>query len=406
MEADIEQPLFRHGLQVPVEAVDHHELATLTLGGIHDEVRELARRHFGRIDLPDQYSALVYVLRQRHAQPVCAVYERVQPFIEEIERHVIAPIRGGACVLGSQDGLAAAGRPHDHRAGAAVEASSKQRIELLYPAEHGPRLEGSMMLGGNQPGKHIDSAGPDGVIVVSPAVKNTAHLYDAQLPALGAVVQGQLLQEQDAVRQAPELEVSLFTGTIINQEDGCAMVGEEVLESQNLPAVAEGISRQESKLRQRVEHNAHRLYPLDCLEDRLGRTGQLYFGRVEHGVLGVGLQRILIGHQFEDLDPIQGPAVRRRDHPELLGALGQRHVQALFVAAGSLEEELEGQGGLARTRVAFDQKQMLGGVATPHHAIEAGDTGEALLGRAVAGDSMLAKSVGHERRSSRSSQGA
>ena len=47
-----------------------------------------------------------------------------------------------------------------------------------------------------------ESAGLDREVVVSAAELHAAHLRDAQAPALGAVIQRDLLQRYDAVRNA------------------------------------------------------------------------------------------------------------------------------------------------------------------------------------------------------------
>ena len=175
---------------------------------------------------------------------------------------------------------------------------------------------------------------------------------------------------------------------------------EELLESEDLPAVPQRISGEEAKLGQGVEHHPNGIHPLYSLEDRLGRTRELHLRWVEDGVLGVGPERFLVRHQLENLDTAERPPVGTRNHLQLGSALGQRHVQALLAAESSLKEELESECGLSRTWIAFDQKHVVGGIASTHDTVEAGNPRQALAGGWVIGRRPLAKGVGHQERSS------
>jgi hypothetical protein len=236
-----------------------------------------------------------------------------------------------------------------------------------------------MVLGRNQPGEDVDSAGANGVVVVSTAIENPAHLHHTQLAPLRPIVERQLLQQQHAMRQAPQLEIAILTGTVVQQKNGRAAVGEEVLEPEDLSAVPQRVPRQKPKLRQRVEHHAHRIHPLDGFEDRLGGAGQLDFRGMKHRVLGVGLERFFIRHQLEDLDPIERPAMRGCHQPELLGALRQGHIQPPLTPPHPLYEKLQRQGGLAGAGIPLHEEHMIGGIAPTHDTVESGDSRKAGL---------------------------
>ena len=81
------------------------------------------------------------------------------------------------------------------------------------------------------------------------AVKDPPHLDDTELPPLGPVVERQLLQQQYAVRQTTQLVVGVLPGAVVEQQDGGAMVGEEMLEAEDLATVAQRIPRQQPELR-------------------------------------------------------------------------------------------------------------------------------------------------------------
>jgi hypothetical protein len=116
---------------------------------------------------------------------------------------------------------------------------------------------------------------------------------------------------------------------------------------------------------------------------------------VEDGVLRVGPEGLLVRHQLENLDALERPAMRRGDHLQLRGALGQRHVQALLAVANSLKQELETECGLSRARIALDKEHVVSGITSTHDTVEAGNPRQALAGWRVIGHRPLAKGVGH-----------
>ena len=61
------------------------------------------------------------------------------------------------------------------------------------------------------------------------------------------------------------------------------------------------------------------------------------------------------GDQLEDVDAVERPAVRLRDAGELGLRLGEGDVEHLLPAPGPFEEELEGEGRLARAGVPLDE---------------------------------------------------
>jgi hypothetical protein len=117
---------------------------------------------------------------------------------------------------------------------------------------------------------------------------NTAELDHPEAPALGAVVGVQLLEEDDAVRDALHLEVVVLARHVVEEEDRAVPPAEELLESEDLSPVAQRVPREQPQLRERVEHDPRRPDPLDLLEDRPGRLAELHFGGMEEGVLVVG----------------------------------------------------------------------------------------------------------------------
>ena len=135
-------------------------------------------------------------------------------------------------------------------------------------------------------------------------------------------------------------------GQIVEQQHRATAAGEVLLERQHLAAIAQRALGEQANLRQRIEHQPLRFDAGAEVDHRLGRLGQLHLRGMEQRVLVVAAQRIG-GRQLEQLDPLEGPAVRRRDHLELFPGLGQRDVDAPLAAPVPFQQELQGQRRLA-----------------------------------------------------------
>src|SRR6195952_1660862 len=115
------------------------------------------------------------------------------------------------------------------------------------------------MLSGNEAWVDLKAALLDREIVVAAPEADTAHLDHAQPPTLGAVVDGELLQQHDPMRDRVQLQVVLLRGEIVEQDDGAPPTGEEVLQREHLPAIAQRALRQEPQLGQAVEYDPGRV---------------------------------------------------------------------------------------------------------------------------------------------------
>ena len=77
------------------------------------------------------------------------------------------------------------------------------------------------------------------------------------------------------MRDALQLQVGPSGGAVVEQQHGAAAAGEELLQREDLPAVAQRALRQQPQLGQRIEHHALRLDALDRVEHLVRRLGQL-----------------------------------------------------------------------------------------------------------------------------------
>ncbi len=92
---------------------------------------------------------------------------------------------------------------------------------------------------------------------------------------------------------ALNLEVGVGRRAVVEEQHGALAPGEELLEREDLPAVAQRVARQQPHLRERVEDDAAGLDALDLVEDGLRRLAQLHLRGVEDGVLRLRLQTLL-----------------------------------------------------------------------------------------------------------------
>jgi hypothetical protein len=76
-----------------------------------------------------------------------------------------------------------------------------------------------------------------------------------------------------------------FGGLIIEKQHCAAPIREVMLQRQNLPAVPQRISSEETYFVERVEYDASGVYPFDFGEYRLCGVLKLQFTRMKDGVL-------------------------------------------------------------------------------------------------------------------------
>ena len=117
--------------------------------------------------------------------------------------------------------------------------------------------------GRDEPRKDDEAAGRDDEIV-KPALELTPRSLTSRKRApLRAVLRRKLLERDDAVREAPQLKIAVFRRAVVEQQHGAVAPGEELLQAENLPAVAQRLARQQAHLGQRIEDHAAWRDPLD-----------------------------------------------------------------------------------------------------------------------------------------------
>ena len=229
-----------------------------------------------------------------------------------------------------------------------------------------------MVLGGHQAGEHAQAAGRDAEVVVPAAERPRPHLVHAQAAALRAVFGRQLLEVEHAVGEALQLDVARLRGAVVQQEHRAVAAGEELLEGQDLAAVAQRITRQQPHLRQRIEHHAQRVHALDHLQHALGRLAQLDLGGVEQRVVALG--GLVARRELVQGDVVERPAVGGGHASELLGRLRQGDVEAALAVVQAVKEELQGSRRLAGAGIALHEVHPVARQAAAQDVVETFDT--------------------------------
>ena len=217
-----------------------------------------------------------------------------------------------------------------------VQPAAEQGVERLEAAGDRFPEVGGLVFGGDEAGEDLDPAPPDGVVVEARPEVAAPHLDDLEPPPHSPVIGRVPLHADDAVGDAVQVRVAHVAGLVVDEQDRAVASGEELLEGEDLAAVAERVLRQQPQLGHRVEHQPGRPGLLGLGEDGLDRLAKLDLGGVVHRVPGVGLEAFLGGDDLDDLDALQRPAVGRGRGPEFLLALGEGDEQAGFAEPGAL----------------------------------------------------------------------
>src|SRR4051812_44481057 len=100
------------------------------------------------------------------------------------------------------------------------------------------------MIGCHQTREERNPAFADHEIMEAPAEAASAHLVHTQAAAFCAVRLRKLLQADDAMGEAVQTIIVSLLGQVVEQQHRAAALGEEMLESNDLPAVAQCALRQ------------------------------------------------------------------------------------------------------------------------------------------------------------------
>jgi hypothetical protein len=214
---------------------------------------------------------------------------------------------------------------------------------------------------------------PNSKIVIPAAERLAPTLDHPEPPAFAAVAGRQLIEMDDAMGNAVDGAVGGFGGQIVEHHDRRLMPGEIVLERKDLPPVAQRALGQKADLRQAVDHDSERPYPLNLVEDAPDCLAKLEIGGIEQALVLVGVEHAFRRNQLEYSDALgDGPIVRGRSVPQFLFGFREAHINATLPALSTGKKKLKSDSGLSAARTAFEQMQPVPCKATAQHVIETG----------------------------------
>src|SRR6185437_9025009 len=194
--------LFRHGRLVAVETVDHDCLDPFAIDGGADAMRELARRQLGGIHLLDEELALLVHRGEVDPERLGAGQHEAEFLVEDEKGGTLAARDRGGDVVEHEDRFAGAGGADDQRARSLRDAAAQKRVELLDAAGDDVAGKAGAVLGRDEARVDGHAALLDTEIVIAAAKALAATFDDTQPAALAAVNRRELIQMDDAVRDA------------------------------------------------------------------------------------------------------------------------------------------------------------------------------------------------------------
>src|SRR3569832_626913 len=93
------------------------------------------------------------------------------------------------------------------------------------------------MFGGNQPGKHINSACRDGKVMISTTIALASIFHNPHTAAFRAIIRCELFKKDDTVRDTVHGLVINFSGEVIEHQHGGTMANEIVLNHKKKTAI-------------------------------------------------------------------------------------------------------------------------------------------------------------------------
>jgi len=194
-------------------------------------------------------------------------------------------------------------------------------------------------------------------------------------PGHRAIFGVRLFEADNGVRDALHLLVAAGGRQVVEQHHGAVAAREELLQRQDLPAIAQRPAGQQAQFRQRVEHDPPRRQLLDVAQDALRGFAQFHLGRMEHRVLLFRLQGVRRRYHLPHVHAAEVPAVRLGDAGQFRAGFRQGHVEHPLALARAFHQELQRDRGLARTGCAFHDIEAVAGESAGEYVVQAVDAG-------------------------------
>ena len=237
-------------------------------------------------------------------------------------------------------------------------------------------MKACAVFGGDQAREDLDAASVDGEVMVAAAEALAAAFDDAQPPALAAIDRRQLIEMDDAVRDAVHGAVGALGRQIVEHDDGRVGAGRNNASApgsagDSAASFAPAAGFRTGCRSRRASASAARSRRRCAGSSRRarGRTNRAGSGAVR------GRARFPAAPARRSRSVADGPAVRAGAVPQLMFGLGKADINSRLVCRCAGQQKLQRDRGFAGARAAFEQMQAIARQAAAQHVIESRNSG-------------------------------
>ena len=202
-------------------------------------LREFPGSQLGGVDLLNDQPARILQRRQVEPEPLGALEQQAQFLVENEHRRAFAALDRLDREVQGQQRLAGTRRAEDERARSALDAAAQESIQFRRIAWHRNPAELALMLRRDQSREHGHATCFDGHVVIAAAEALAAILDHPQPTPVGTIIGSQLLEPDDAMRDAVHGLVVRVAGEVIEHHDGRSVPCEIMLQRQHLTSITQ-----------------------------------------------------------------------------------------------------------------------------------------------------------------------
>src|SRR4030095_15747615 len=183
----------------------------------------------------------------RAAQPA---EQRVHALVEDEEGGVLAALRSLGAEQRRERRLPCSGRAGNEGAGSALEATAHQSVQTFQSALQPLTVRFGPVLRGDQAWEHVEPTTLDRVVMKTAPERATAILRHTETAPQVAERGHAVFEKQRAMRDAQHLQVVFGSRQVVEQKHGAVLAREVLLQREDLPAIPERVTREQSQFRE------------------------------------------------------------------------------------------------------------------------------------------------------------
>jgi hypothetical protein len=276
-----------------------------------------------------------------HAQSGGALQESLGAFFKQVTRHVLAPLDGFDQVFRADGGLARSSRAKKQGTRATIQTAAEQLIELGAAAGGETAMARRGRAHHREARVQFDAASLDEKIMTAIGKLHSAHFRYMDLAARYAVFARFTFHAYHTMRNALKLLFAFAGREIVENENGAFPACEKLLEREDFPAITDGSLGQDFQFRYGIEGHTGGIDTLHFNAYPLQRFAQLDIGGMENGVVRFLSQPSGNTVKLQQMEILQGLAMRSRDIVQLFERFRKRDVKALLTFSSAFEKELQ-----------------------------------------------------------------